>query len=98
MARPSEAASQDGGGEGMNLCRRWIGVSVLAVTATLGCSEPSPETPKVETASAQQAPRPADEKVPPGTAPKIDEKRAMGYVKDLVAFGRRAPGSPGQKK
>lgn len=31
-------------------------------------------------------------------ANRVNAQRAMGYVRDLVAFGRRAPGSEGMKK
>jgi Zn-dependent M28 family amino/carboxypeptidase len=31
-------------------------------------------------------------------AGRVNAQRAMGYVRDLVAFGRRAPGSEGMKK
>src|SRR5882757_7642764 len=29
---------------------------------------------------------------------RIDSNRAMQYLREIVAFGRRAPGSPGQAK
>ncbi|HUR36934.1 MAG TPA: M28 family peptidase [Terriglobales bacterium] len=75
---------------------------MLLLTATLGCSEP-----KNGKAEATSEPKFADQQakmesqaaaVPSGPAPRIDEKRAMTYVKELVTFGRRAPGSEGQKR
>jgi Zn-dependent M28 family amino/carboxypeptidase len=35
---------------------------------------------------------------PPAAANRVNAQRAMGYVRDLVAFGRRASGSEGMKK
>jgi Zn-dependent M28 family amino/carboxypeptidase len=37
-------------------------------------------------------------KAPAANAGRVNAQRAMGYVRDLVAFGRRAPGSEGMKK
>lgn len=34
----------------------------------------------------------------PAAVNRVNAQRAMGYVRDLVAFGRRAPGSDGMKK
>lgn len=83
-------------------------LAVLLLTATLsavlGCS-PQPESPTAPGEpkfAEQQAKLEAQAKKPsaisPAPAPRIDEKRAMGYLREIVAFGRRAPGSPGQKK
>jgi glutaminyl-peptide cyclotransferase len=64
----------------------------------LGCSEPKAPVAASEPAAAEQvtAPKPANISSVP--APRIDEKRAFGYVKEMVAMGRRAPGSPGHKR
>jgi Zn-dependent M28 family amino/carboxypeptidase len=34
----------------------------------------------------------------PAPSSRVNAQRAMGYVRDIVAFGRRAPGSEGMKK
>jgi len=49
-------------------------------------------------AAAQSQPQAPRFTAGDGPALKLDGKRAMKYLRDLVAFGRRAPGSPGQKK
>lgn len=74
---------------------------LVLLGATLGCSQPQsqPEPVKADPGFAvQQAKMETQSTVPPGPAPRIDEKRAMRYLREIVAFGRRAPGSPGHKK
>jgi glutaminyl-peptide cyclotransferase len=68
--------------------------------ATVGCgassSTPSAQSQPAESAAATTsttATAPAD-----STHEHIDSKRAMQYVKEMVAMGRRAPGSPGMAK
>lgn len=74
-------------------------LGAVCLSATLGCSEPKPEAAKAEAPfAAQQAKMETTGTIAQGPAPTVDENRAMGYVKEIVAFGRRAPGSPGQKK
>jgi glutaminyl-peptide cyclotransferase len=72
-------------------------VSALLVLVTAGCAE----TPAAKTSVAGDA-MPVVEQKAAGSdtsAPQhIDAKRAMQYVHEIVAFGRRAPGSPGMAK
>lgn len=75
--------------------------ALVLVAGLLGCSGAKTEsTPKEPSFAEQQAKMEAKaaSSVSSAPAPKIDEKRAMSYLKEIVAFGRRAPGSPGQKK
>ncbi len=79
--------------------RRYAWLAAFTTVALLGCSEPKPQPAAAESSFAEQQARlEAKATVSSAPAPKIDEKRAMGYLKEIVAFGRRAPGSPGQKK
>ncbi len=79
--------------------------AMLLLTATLGCSpqpktesaEPKTAEPKFAEQQAKMQDR-AKTSVSVAPAPRIDEKRAMSYLKEIVALGRRAPGSSGQKK
>ena len=75
------------------------GLSVLLVVGVAACqaSEPAavsgPPAQKTPPEAAVAAPRDA------GTpAPRIDAQRTMGYLRDIVAIGRRSPGSPGHKR
>ncbi len=74
-----------------------LAVSMVLITATLGCTA----TPSTKTAEAS-APVAAAASEPVPDAPlkpqHIDSRRTMQYVKEIVAFGRRAPGSPGMAK
>ncbi|HUS19380.1 MAG TPA: M28 family peptidase [Terriglobales bacterium] len=88
----------------MNLFKGGGILGALMLSATLGCSEPRPGATTGGAKNAepsfaeQQAKMEAKASVSSAPAPRIDEKRTMEYVKEIVAFGRRAPGSPGQKK
>ena len=72
---------------------------LLASSLMLAACSGSKSEPKAEAAPIAQtaAPPPPDLS---SFAPKakIDADKAMQYVKDMVAIGRRAPGSPGHKK
>ncbi len=72
-------------------------VSAILMAATIGCAK----TPATNTAEAAAPVANAAEKIAvdaPANASHIDSKRAMQYVKEIVAFGRRAPGTPGMAK
>lgn len=74
---------------------------LLLLGVSAGCAQPpsSPEPAKTEPGFAErQAKMEVQGKVSSAPAPRIDEKRAMRYLKEIVAFGRRAPGSPGHKR
>lgn len=74
-------------------------IALMLMAGLLGCAGPKPEPSSAEpTFARQQAKMEAKATISSAPAPKIDEKRAMGYLKDIVGFGRRAVGSPGQKK
>src|SRR5215469_14190476 len=73
---------------------------VLLIISLLGC-----DSKKSEVASANSPPptptNPAEQRVmvePQGPERHVDGNRAMQYVKEIVAFGPRWPGSPGQAK
>jgi hypothetical protein len=69
---------------------------VLAVTA---CKpEQPPPKPKSEVATAVAVPHLlVTNSAPPSDAPKIDSARAMRYLREIVAFGPRPPGSHGYR-
>ncbi|HUQ49201.1 MAG TPA: M28 family peptidase [Terriglobales bacterium] len=77
------------------LVRMGLCAGILVTTAA--CSQPKDtlETGSDPVAAEKKPAKVAEAKSP---APKIDASRTMGYVREIVAFGRRAPGSPGQKK
>ena len=71
------------------------GISLLAA-----CSPPAPKSqaqPSASVAGSASAPLTS---APAADAPrlKVDSARAMRYLREIVAFGRRAPGSTGMKK
>src|SRR5438270_10175681 len=72
----------------------WI--AFIVVSASLGCAAaPSPKAAVPEVAAQKHKEPTADA---PGQLQHVDSKRAMQYVRDQVAFGSRAPGSPGMAK
>lgn len=71
---------------------------LVLLSATLGCSQPQSNPAPAKGFAAQQAKMEVQGTVSSAPAPRIDEKRAMRYLKEIVAFGRRAPGSPGHKE
>jgi glutaminyl-peptide cyclotransferase len=65
---------------------------------TSGCAQ---NKHAAQTAALAEEPRqaaPAPSKPPASPAPTVNSARTMQYVKEIVAIGRRAPGSPGHKK
>jgi glutaminyl-peptide cyclotransferase len=75
---------------------------ILCLTLVLGCiALGCAETPAAKPNASEAVGKPATQK-PSSDAPTqtqhIDAKRAMQYVREIVAFGRRAPGSPGMAK
>src|SRR5438105_3776945 len=72
-----------------------IAACVLSIAA-MGCSAspvPAPLAGKEPQNAKKTATAPTDEK-----PLRIDGKRAFEYTRELVAMGRRAPGSPGMAK
>lgn len=66
---------------------------LLVCLSAVGCAEGKPageQTPP----TASQAPRTPGA----GQALRVSAQRAMQHLQAIVAFGRRAPGSPGQKR
>jgi glutaminyl-peptide cyclotransferase len=74
--------------------RTCVWMSGVLLSATLGCAATPTAKPNL------RLPDEADAvKVETGGQPqRIDSKRAMQYVREIVAFGRRADGSPGMAK
>jgi glutaminyl-peptide cyclotransferase len=62
-----------------------------------GCAE-TPAAKSSEPASAAQAAAKPTDNNAPVRLQHIDSKRAIQYVGEIIAFGRRAPGSPGMAK
>jgi glutaminyl-peptide cyclotransferase len=71
------------------------GISLLAA-----CSPPAPKSQAQPSASVDGSASVPLASAPAADAPrlKVDSARAMRYLREIVAFGRRAPGSPGMKK
>jgi glutaminyl-peptide cyclotransferase len=92
MAGASEATAQ--GGEGM---RVWLLASASLLAA---CSPPTPKTESQPAAAAASNAPTATAVAPAPVEPrlKVDSARAMQYLREIVALGARAPGSPGMKK
>jgi Zn-dependent M28 family amino/carboxypeptidase len=71
---------------------------LIFLLLTSGCAESKPAAAASPTAEdksvASQAPAAPNQVA----APTIDSNRAFQYVKEIVAIGPRAPGSPGHKK
>jgi len=70
---------------------------VFVAAFALGCGKaqvPQPATSQAEPAAASQ--KPQEFAMP--KAPTINPDRAWKYVKDIVAFGRRAVGTPGHSR
>jgi glutaminyl-peptide cyclotransferase len=73
---------------------------VLLAVSLLGCDSKKPEEVAANTQPPAPA-NPAEQRVtaePQGPEMQIDGNHAMQYVKEIVAFGPRWPGSPGQGK
>ena len=75
--------------------------TLLVIALLAGCSQSQPSAPEAATSPSQPATtQPVSEtsttqSVP---APNIDGNKAMQYVKDVVAFGSRPPGSAAHEK
>jgi glutaminyl-peptide cyclotransferase len=73
---------------GISACSQPTTESKVSASATpnppVQASEPTSATPAISEAA--------------GPPLKINEQNAMKYLREIVAMGRRAPGSPGQKK
>ena len=69
-------------------------MSVVLMSAVLGCAE-TPAAKPAESRAPETATAAAETD---GAAQHIDSKRAMQDVREIVAFGRRADGSPGMAK
>src|SRR4051794_14632338 len=64
-----------------------------------GCAQNKPATQTVAAAEeTQKASTPTSAQAPSAPAPTVNSARAMQYVKEIVAIGGRAPGSPGHNK
>lgn len=79
----------------MSRLRVLLVVSLITSTSVCGCDSPKKEARPIrltkEDVDHLQAAAAA------GVAPKIDAAKAFQYVKEIVAFGRRAAGSPGME-
>jgi len=78
-------------------------ILVLLIFALLGCDSKKSSSGTAETSSTQanqpsQRAQAASNVEPQGPAMHVDPARAMQYVKEIVAFGSRWPGSKGQEK
>ena len=72
---------------------------ILLAMPLLGCDTWKAEAPASAQSSAQTNPdKPAEKVEPAGPEMHVDADRAMQYVKEIVSFGPRWPGSPGQAK
>jgi glutaminyl-peptide cyclotransferase len=85
----------------VNACRLYCLILPL-VLPSFGCQQNHPTATASNSAVAQptdQQPGPASQVVTPvGPQLRINPDRAMQYVKEIVAFGPRWDGSPGQQK
>jgi glutaminyl-peptide cyclotransferase len=78
--------------------RSLVGSGLMFLLLTCGCAQ---NKPVVQTANASEEPKqaaPVPSKAAAIPAPTVDSARAMHYVKEIIAIGSRAPGSPGHKK
>ena len=78
-------------------------ILVLLTVALLGCDSKKSNSGTADSASTQanqqsQTPQPVLNAEPQGPPMHVDQVRAMQYVKEIVAFGPRWPGSKGQEK
>lgn len=72
---------------------------LLLAIALPGCDSWKAEAPASSQSSPQTNPeQPAAKVEPVGPEMHVDADRAMQYVKEIVGFGPRWPGSPGQTK
>jgi glutaminyl-peptide cyclotransferase len=78
--------------------KTFAGIAWLLAAATLGCSANS--APRSAMAAEQQPAASAKQTSSESTGQlqHVNSKRAMQYVREIVAMGRRPPGSPGMAK
>jgi len=76
-------------------------LALLLILGLTACSKPQPvspdagNTPSAPATTQPVSATPFNNNVPP---PNIDGNRTMQYVKEVVAFGSRPPGSPAHQK
>ncbi|MGH9508827.1 MAG: M28 family peptidase [Terriglobales bacterium] len=99
MVRPSQAAQGTGRGVMESPRRFLLLATIVAVSsACVACAEskpePAPSTPVLPAATqASPVPPPA-----PASVQRVDPQRAMRYVREVVGFGSRPPGSRGHRR
>src|SRR3954471_6735125 len=78
----------------------WVFFCCLCAVGAFGCNRVSLYSAEAADQSSAATKKPsADSAVPAsGQGLRIDSARAMKYVKELVAFGPRPPGTPAQAK
>ncbi len=89
-----------------NVTIQWLMLAVLALSlAVCGCKRDPQQIvlgdqPTGPPTKALWQPAAADFTIPANAAPapRVDGKRAMQYVKEVVAFGSRPIGSPAHQK
>lgn len=80
-------------------CKNRVLCLLLLALPLLSCDTWKAEAPASSQSSAQTSPEQTAAKVEPvGQEMHVDGDRAMQYVKEIVGFGPRWPGSPGQTK
>jgi glutaminyl-peptide cyclotransferase len=93
VVRASEASARAEGSCRV-MMKQWIPL-LLALSLVACAQKPAPN----KTAAAQQpAPKQAEAAQQTKPSERINAARTMKYIRDIVAFGRRAPGSVGMKK
>lgn len=78
-----------------------IALSMIASSYVCGCDSPKKEPQRVRLTKEdveQLKSDSASSAISIGQSPRIDAAKAFQYTRDLVAFGRRAAGSPGMDK
>lgn len=70
---------------------------LIFLLLTSGCAQNKSATEASPAAEVMPAAEPKAA-TPQAPAPTVNANRAMQYVKEILAIGRRAPGSPGHKK
>lgn len=84
------------------MVQRSLLVCMVFAVSMVGCDSPKPsateQTAPQSSSQTTPASRAAASVEPQGREMHVDGARAMQYVKEIVAFGPRWPGSPGQAK
>jgi Zn-dependent M28 family amino/carboxypeptidase len=78
--------------------KAFVGSGLMFLLLAIGCAQNKPAAQTAALAEEPKQAAPAPSKAPASPAPTVNSARAMQYVKDIVAIGRRAPGSPGHKR